>query len=571
MYQFEGDEKLVKTDEEQDKYTVLVKKDEDGKKVLHYMALSSFADEISCDSEYKDMDQCSIEKAGEDGKTLQLYNFDSQAPDLTVVVSREENDTEKDSHVLVRDFARSAGGELRYATLSIDFGRSISVDTEFDNDTKSIDAYDVDKDKIRLHNFDSSGSDVELKYDHENPTGTEDGYQFLVRNNRELKYATLSLGIPEDLSSKVDGLSNDLSSVSANQVPDSEVSELQLNSIERRIYTQDGKTYKAYSLYDFHNGAAKVSKDDVVEDTTQVLVRTNESGAKVLKYLDLSAFAGQVSVDTDVQSTGQYSLEHIKEADGLDYYQLYQFEDTYRNLTLSIDNEHIELPDDYRVLVRRVDGEGNLVLDYANLSINLSAVVSCDSEGTTNKKSIGKNSNNELELYNFHNGSASELTVKFDNGVMTNSGSQVLVRNNGVLKYAALSCTPRLDTSYHTYSKSLQWNSSYNCAMINGFNSKANRTVAEVSASAQNYDVLMRRKSGSYAYTEYINIGPLLSCSTNGKTTDLTVITQVVWDSSNYKIQPKGKKLTFVNGLLSAVSDTEFNVGGIATTPWTGE
>lgn len=81
----------------------------------------------------------------------------------------------------------------------------------------------------------------------------------------------------------------------------------------------------------------------------------------------------------------------------------------------------------------------------------------------------------------------------------------------------------------------------------------------------------MRRKSGSYAYTEYINIGPLLSCSTNGKTTDLTVITQVVWDSSNYKIQPKGKKLTFVNGLLSAVSDTEFNVGGIATTPWTGE
>lgn len=277
----------------------------------------------------------------------------------------------------------------------------------------------------------------------------------MVRNNRELKYATLSLGIPEDVSSKVDGLSNDLSSVSANQVPDSEVSELQLNSIERRIYTQDGKTYKAYSLYDFHNGAAKVSKDDVDEDTTQVLVRTNESGAKVLKYLDLSAFAGQVSVDTDVESTGQYSLEHIKEVDGLDYYQLYQFEDTNRNLTLSIDNEHIELPVDYRVLVRRVDGKGNLVLDYANLSINLSADVSCDSEGTTNKKSIGKNSNNELELYNFHNGSASELTVKFDNGVMTNSGSQVLVRNNGVLKYAALSCTPRLDTSYHTYSNSL--------------------------------------------------------------------------------------------------------------------
>ena len=83
----------------------------------------------------------------------------------------------------------------------------------------------------------------------------------------------------------------------------------------------------------------------------------------------------------------------------------------------------------------------------------------------------------------------------------------------------------------------------------------------------------MRRHSGSYYYTEYMNIAPLLSggAQPKGETTDLTVITQVVWDTSTHKIQPKGKKLSFVNGILSSVSETEFNVGGINTTPWTGE
>lgn len=70
-----------------------------------------------------------------------------------------------------------------------------------------------------------------------------------------------------------------------------------------------------------------------------------------------------------------------------------------------------------------------------------------------------------------------------------------------------------------------------------------------------------------------MNIAPLLGggAMLSGETTDLTVITQVVWDTSTYRIQPKGKKLSFVNGLLSTVSETEFDVGGINTTPWTGE
>ena len=69
-----------------------------------------------------------------------------------------------------------------------------------------------------------------------------------------------------------------------------------------------------------------------------------------------------------------------------------------------------------------------------------------------------------------------------------------------------------------------------------------------------------------------MNIAPLLSggAMPEGETTDLTVITQVVWDTSSHKIQPKGKVLKFVNGLLSSVGQ-EQNVGGINTTPWTGE
>lgn len=296
-----------------------------------------------------------------------------------------------------------------------------------------------------------------------------------------------------------------------------------------------------------------------------VVVRHNNE----IHYANLSVTIDKLSTDMQFRTTSN-SLKTewdatnkcwVHKIDGWDDQYAEDFDDVKENAS------------EYDILMRHKDSQNRYYTSYLNVEPLLSGnEVSVDSAGTTGKKSVAKNSKGELELYNFDK-TATDLTVSFASNGYTPTNQQVLVRDQyNTLKYARLYTNPRTDTSCDTYSNSIEWNTSYNALKINGWNTKANKTVTEVSANSGNYDVLMRRHSGSYYYTEYLNIGPLLSASMpDGKTTELTVITNVVWDSSNYKIQPKGKKLTFVNGLLSAVSDSEFNVGGINTTPWTGE
>lgn len=157
----------------------------------------------------------------------------------------------------------------------------------------------------------------------------------------------------------------------------------------------------------------------------------------------------------------------------------------------------------------------------------------------------------------------------------TQPNQLVLVKNtgSGQLQYARLYTKTRTDTEYDQFSRSIEYNKTNNEIKINGWSTKANTAASTVSADAASYDVLMRHHNGSFYDTQYMNIAPLLSggAMLSGETIDLSVITQVVWDTSTHRIQPKGKKLSFVNGLLSTVSETEFDVGGINTTPWTGE
>lgn len=63
--------------------------------------------------------------------------------------------------------------------------------------------------------------------------------------------------------------------------------------------------------------------------------------------------------------------------------------------------------------------------------------VSVDSEGTTSKKSISRNSNGELQIYRFDN-AAQDLTCTFQQNGMLQDGIDVLVRYNNEIHYAGL-------------------------------------------------------------------------------------------------------------------------------------
>ena len=64
--------------------------------------------------------------------------------------------------------------------------------------------------------------------------------------------------------------------------------------------------------------------------------------------------------------------------------------------------------------------------------------VAVDSEGTTNKKSISRNSNSELQIYNFDT-ATQDLTGTFQPNGMLSDGIDVLVRYNNEIHYANLS------------------------------------------------------------------------------------------------------------------------------------
>ena len=60
-----------------------------------------------------------------------------------------------------------------------------------------------------------------------------------------------------------------------------------------------------------------------------------------------------------------------------------------------------------------------------------------DSEGTTGKKSISRNSNGELQIYNFDTATR-DLTGTFNSNGMLSDGIDVLVRYNNEIRYAGL-------------------------------------------------------------------------------------------------------------------------------------
>ena len=71
-----------------------------------------------------------------------------------------------------------------------------------------------------------------------------------------------------------------------------------------------------------------------------------------------------------------------------------------------------------------------MLIDVQNISV--------DTEGKTNKKSISRNSNDELQIYNFDT-ATQDLTATYQSNGMLPDGLDVLVRYNNKIHYANLS------------------------------------------------------------------------------------------------------------------------------------
>ena len=146
-------------------------------------------------------------------------------------------------------------------------------------------------------------------------------------------------------------------------------------------------------------------------------------------------------VDSELSSLNRKSLE--KKTDPGDaskkFVQLYNF-DKPGNLVLSVDKYTKLLPEGYKIVVRHEksgDVDNDIEVEYADLSIDLQNT-SVDSEGTTSKKSISRNSNNEIQIYNFDTATR-DLTGTFNSNGMLSDGIDVLVRYNNEIHYASLS------------------------------------------------------------------------------------------------------------------------------------
>lgn len=249
-------------------------------------------------------------------------------------------------------------------------------------------------------------------------------------------------------------------------------------------------------------------------DNYSLLVREkNVDNERILKYIDPTDV---FKVDSELSSLHRKSVE--KKTDPGDankkFVQLYNF-DQPGNLVLSVDKNTKLLPEGYKIVVRHEksgDVDNDIEVEYADLSVDVQST-SVDSEGTTNKKSISRNSNGELQIYNFDT-ATQDLTGTFQPNGMLPDGIDVLVRQNGEIHYANLKVQPggaiSVDTEYSSTSQSIEKQND-GVVKINGWDTKTAKSVTEVSSYTDEYDVLLRHHTDGKYQTEFINIAPLLS------------------------------------------------------------
>lgn len=179
----------------------------------------------------------------------------------------------------------------------------------------------------------------------------------------------------------------------AYEVPDSELSDMQLSSIERNlcvltsmvssevegqvVWNEISTKYNCWSFFDFQDpkiqtyGNIKLSADDDKDNIKrQFVIReySKNDDTAIVRYAEISSLPCSLSGDANTDYVGLSSIRRFNNDNG-DYFGLYNFENPDQDLTLCIDFNKKHLDSNFKLLVR---DDKNKTLRYADLSIDLS-------------------------------------------------------------------------------------------------------------------------------------------------------------------------------------------------------
>ena len=179
----------------------------------------------------------------------------------------------------------------------------------------------------------------------------------------------------------------------AYEVPDSELSDMQLSSIERNlcvltsmvssevegkvVWDEISTKYNCWSFFDFQDpniqkyGNIQLSADDDEENIKrQFVIReySKNDDTAIVRYAEISSLPCSLSGDANTDYVGLSSIRRFNNNKG-DYLSLYNFDNPDQDLTLCIDFNKKHLDSNFKLLVR---DNKTKTLRYADLSIDLS-------------------------------------------------------------------------------------------------------------------------------------------------------------------------------------------------------
>lgn len=179
----------------------------------------------------------------------------------------------------------------------------------------------------------------------------------------------------------------------AYEVPDSELSDMQLSSIERNlcvltsmvssevegqvVWNEISTKYNCWSFFDFQDpniqtyGNIKLSADDDKDNIKrQFVIReyNKNDDTAIVRYAEISSLPCSLSGDANTNYVELSSIRRFNNDNG-DYFGLYNFENPDQDFTLCIDFNKKHLDSKFKLLVR---DDKTKTLRYADLSIDLS-------------------------------------------------------------------------------------------------------------------------------------------------------------------------------------------------------
>ena len=254
---------------------------------------------------------------------------------------------------------------------------------------------------VGLYKFNKKAQDLNFVLNAEHPFISSD-YQILVKDKSSgvnyLKYATLAIDL------------------SGGSLVDTEISDLNLSSIDKKKTDDDSRTY--LTLHNFYQSEKDLTlsishETPNLPENIQLLVRDSDGGTKELKYADLSIDFQNISTDTQV-TNNQSSIDmiHSDELSG-DYLQLYNFDKdqagTYKFLPNKQGYERSSGSTSCNFICKSVDGASKKV-EYMDTTVEYP-------EGDNH--SIVYNKSNDLayfyELYSFSRHSTTPIEIYVNN------------------------------------------------------------------------------------------------------------------------------------------------------------